>query len=84
MDPFNYNLKPCPFCGGRAGRIERRTYVTTGWQVQCTACRCATPPVWINSPVSFGDGVDESTRYTSDQAAQIAADKWNRRAEKCD
>lgn len=74
-------LKPCPFCGGRAEQIERRTYCTTGWQIQCTTCRCATPPTWIDLPVTFGRCVDESTRYTSARAAQIAADKWNGRAE---
>lgn len=75
-------LKPCPFCGGRAITIQKAIYVgITGWYVICTVCRIKTPLVLIDHPSFSYDGVlDESTRYTEKQAAKIAADMWNRRA----
>lgn len=76
-----HNLKPCPFCGSAAVELrECRVYVSTGWRVKCQTCKVATQGVYINTPVTRGDGtLDESTRYSSDQAAQIAVDIWNRR-----
>ncbi|MBR4855147.1 MAG: Lar family restriction alleviation protein [Bacteroidaceae bacterium] len=32
-------LKPCPFCGGEAQRLENRTF---GHYVSCTKCRART------------------------------------------
>lgn len=73
-------LKPCPFCGGVAELREVHAYLTEGWRVQCESCKNCTMPTWIDQPLMNGTGSpDESTRYTSDQAAQIAAEKWNRR-----
>lgn len=72
-------LKACPFCGGEAELRETRAYTTNGWRVACTKGCAASLPVWIDSPVSTGNGVDEATRYTSTQAAAVAVAKWNRR-----
>ena len=75
-------LKPCPFCGGTAELRDVRVYLATGWRIRCTGCGIGTIPVLIDHPHMTGKGSpDESTRYTSKQAAQIAADKWNRRIE---
>lgn len=76
-------LKPCPFCGAPAELRECRTYCTTGWQVRCVKCKVKTEGVYINLPATKpgvnGPFLDESTRYTSDQAADLAARTWNRR-----
>lgn len=76
-----YILKPCPCCGGSAMLKTVQSYVTKGWRVVCDKGCVTTMPVWIDAPLIRGDGLDESTRYTSAQAAQIAVEKWNRRAE---
>ena len=72
-------LKHCPFCGGQASLVECRSYVAKGWRVICTKCKIATGGVYIDRPLISGTGPIETTRYTSDQAAQIAVDTWNRR-----
>ena len=38
-------LKPCPFCGGKA---EFETYGGTACAVTCRKCRCGTPTVSLN------------------------------------
>lgn len=72
-------LKPCPFCGGKAGYIinsnyERRT--THGWQfgIKCTNCmtelRIVTVDLESNGRIAFAK--DDRKK---------AADMWNRRAD---
>lgn len=76
-------LKPCPCCGAAAQLREVRAYVYSGWQVKCIQCKLATPGFYINLPATkpgaCGPFLDETTRYTSDQAAELAARTWNRR-----
>lgn len=72
-------LKPCPFCGSNAQIKEARIYLDRGWKVQCNKCKIATLPVLIDHPILTSSGLDESTRYTSEQAKKIVADIWNRR-----
>ncbi len=73
-------LRPCPFCGGEAELKSANIYVDAGWFARCTMCRNRTMVVIVDHPSLRGTGeLDESTRYTSEQAAQIAAGKWNRR-----
>ena len=78
-----YRLRACPFCGGPAELVECRVYRATGWRVKCVKCKVSTEGVYINlpktKPGACGPFLDESTRYTSDQAAQIAVNTWNRR-----
>lgn len=55
-------------------------YISQGWRVRCTKCKIGTLPILINTPEHNSKGSpDESTRYTSEQAANVAVDKWNRR-----
>lgn len=77
---MNNDLKPCPFCGSTAELRAARSYVSDGWRVWCTKCRIGTTPVWIDHPLLTSKGLDESTRYTREQAAGIAVGMWNRRA----
>ncbi len=37
MDKRNYDLKPCPFCGGDA-RLTRTKDISQYWYVECSAC----------------------------------------------
>lgn len=80
---MEHKLRRCPFCGGAAELRECRVYRATGWRVKCTRCKVKTEGVYINLPATkpgvSGPFLDESTRYTSDQAAKIAVDTWNRR-----
>lgn len=78
----NPDLKPCPFCGGEAEMKMGNVYCDKCYFVKCTICRCKTQFVIIDHPnITYTGDLDESTRYTSVQAAKIAADLWNRRAD---
>lgn len=73
------DLKPCPFCGGEAERKLAYGYAE-GWYIKCNKCKIKTFPIFIDYPrVTYAGGNDESTRYTSEKAAKIAEDMWNRR-----
>ena len=74
------NLLPCPFCGGVAEIIENRIYLDTAIRVRCTNCKVVTKPVLINKPRATADGVDETTRYSRQQATVKSINLWNRRA----
>ena len=78
------DLKPCPFCNGAAEVIDTHVYLDAAIRIGCGKCRVITPAVLINHPAythkSNGE-LDESTRYTRDQAVAKAAQVWNRRVE---
>ena len=74
------DLKPCPFCNGAAEVIDTHVYLDAAIRIGCGKCRVITPAVLINHPAYKGEGLDESTRYTRDQAVAKAAQVWNRRA----
>lgn len=73
-------LKPCPFCGGEAIFKERHIYIDKGYVVECVQCGARTTVVLVDHPKFTADGLDESTRYTEEQAKEKAAEKWNVRA----
>lgn len=74
-------LKPCPFCGGEAEIAYGNIYISRVVSVRCTKCRAKTNFVWIDHPnMSYTGGLDESTRYTEQQAENRAIEAWNRRA----
>ena len=75
--PSSYQLKPCPFCGGKA-QLEGsfRAFVngetTRVALVKCTACQARSGRV----PLS-----DYGKSSHSVEANQKAIDMWNRRVE---
>lgn len=78
-------MEPCPCCGGASQLELVRMYNRWGWRVMCRECGVRTMTEAINWPCVRPSGVegvgnlDESTRYTSAQAAEIVISKWNRR-----
>lgn len=75
-------LLPCPFCGSEAKVADTTAYLDKAVVVRCSGCNCATKRVLIDHPMMNSNGLDESTRYTRDQAAEVAAKIWNRRVSK--
>lgn len=73
------DLNPCPCCGGQAIYKQVNLYMDTGWRVQCIKCKLKTMFELIDHPNFPANGLDESTRYTEEQAKQRVADVWNRR-----
>ena len=74
-------LKKCPFCGGEAEfKLHHHVYLDDARYVKCTCCSCKTASVFINYPkMGAGGKLDESTRYTAEQAEAKAAELWNAR-----
>lgn len=72
-------LKPCPFCGGEAELRDGNIYMTATKIITCKRCHVRTLPVQIDCPSMTDSGIDESTRYTAEQAEQKAIELWNRR-----
>lgn len=74
-------LKPCPFCGGRAELKPGKLYADDVVFVKCTKCHARTNFVWINHPsLDITTGMlKEGERYTEQQAKKKAIEAWNRR-----
>lgn len=72
-------IRNCPCCNGRAEVKHTKIYYTDAIRIRCTECQLTTSPVAINHPQIKATGLDETTRYTEQQAIQISIDKWNRR-----
>ena len=74
-------LKKCPFCGGEAEIKKTHVLLDEARRVRCTVCDASTSPVLINHPKMGGGGkLDESTRYTAEQAEEKVTELWNARA----
>ena len=63
------DLKPCPFCGGRAA--QGATSAVSGF-VFCTECNMATGKFW-DEPMT--DAAGQRKKWY-----EVAAEMWNRRA----
>ena len=73
------DMKTCPFCGGKAELRDGHIYMDETRVVVCTKCHARILPVFIDHPNFTANGLDERTRYTVEQAEQIACANWNRR-----
>lgn len=72
-------LKPCPFCGGVSELTDSNIYGSPIVFVRCAKCKARTTYMWIDHPRMKAAGLDESTRYTKEQAEAKAIEAWNRR-----
>lgn len=79
MRAIKAELEPCPFCGGKAVMLECKVFLDDGIMVMCSRCTARQAATLINHPRMTLDGLDESTRYTREQAIEKAASEWNRR-----
>lgn len=75
----NQELLSCPFCGGKAELKPVRVYSNDGWRVVCTGCKVRTLPVLVDWPSLRQGGLDETTRYTDEEARRLSVRTWNRR-----
>ena len=71
-------LKPCPFCGGKAEIKNGYVYYIKCVQAHCTECGAYMPKVPINHLI-YTKG--KSVRLTEEQAKMKTANEWNRRAD---
>ncbi|MBR3610028.1 MAG: Lar family restriction alleviation protein [Oscillospiraceae bacterium] len=74
-------LKKCPFCGGKASFKKERIWLEDGISIRCEKCHTKTKIVLIDHPAFSAkcNGLDESTRYTEEQAMEVVAKIWNER-----
>ena len=72
-------LKRCPCCGGEAEFRNARILLDKGIYVKCKDCGLRTEVIMVDHPVLKYGGLDESTRYTEEQAVEKSPEIWNRR-----
>lgn len=77
-----YELKPCPFCGGKAKFFVKTSIcrgITRGnlFGIYCTACNITTPKT--NYAVEFKLNDSGEIEVTQDERL-LAIEAWNRRA----
>lgn len=73
-------LARCPFCGDEAEVARTYIYMDEARVIRCKGCYARTATVLVNHPKMIGGRLDESTRYTADQAEEKAAEFWNKRS----
>lgn len=72
-------LKPCPFCGGRAELETGDTMLRWRAYIHCTKCGSIGRIVFEGNAVAF---VNTPSKYISkDDALEKAMSSWNQRAE---
>lgn len=76
------DIPDCPFCGGESKYKLFLFYGGRGIAVRCSKCLATSRVIKINCPKVTVNGVDESTRYTEQQAKEIARNLWSCRVEK--
>lgn len=70
-------LKPCPFCGGKAEIRRCKLYLDEAIQVHCTQCGTSQPKEIPNHRMySYG----EEMFLTEKMATEKMMSRWNRRA----
>lgn len=79
---MTYTLKACPFCGGEAKLVKKRSgyrdnpiAIMNSWTVECTSC-----DVDIGTFSSIIYENDEGSLVVEKSGPTNAVDAWNRRA----
>lgn len=76
------DLKPCPFCGGKADIKHGTIFMDETYMVRCETCFCMTNRFFVNNASLLPDGKpNPKTKYTALQAINKAVESWNRRAD---
>lgn len=73
-------LKPCPFCGGRAAIKPQRVYMDNGVTVHCTECNVHTKTTLYDCTYQFWHG-KRDVYITKETAERNVVELWNRRAD---
>ena len=73
-------LKPCPFCGGKAETHNQPLYTEMGVCVRCTKCNARSRFILYECKFQFYHG-EENVYITKERATNQAIEVWNRRAE---
>ena len=81
---MNNELEKCPCCGSAAEIVRGETFGVRRRSVRCTECGLETQKVFVDKPaitIKSYPHVDESTRYTEQEATRITVELWNRRVD---
>lgn len=74
------NIKPCPFCGGRALVIVWKEGEERTVRIECVECKCSTPGIIFRLPCSPLDHVREvGWQPGLEEAKRLAVEAWNMR-----
>lgn len=71
-------LKPCPFCGGKAELNKTKLYLCDAMQIHCKKCSVHTPKEVFNH-LYYSEG--EQIYITQTMAIERVVKRWNRRAD---
>jgi Lar family restriction alleviation protein len=73
-------LKPCPFCGGKAELKVNHVYMDEGVCVHCTECNVHTKTTLYDCTYQFYHG-EKNVFITRERAERDVTELWNRRAD---
>ena len=73
-------LKPWPWCGGKAEFKESRVYMDVGISVRCTECNLHTKVTLYDCIYQYFHG-EKNVLITKESAYREVAEAWNRRAD---
>lgn len=71
-------LKPCPFCGGKAEIRRCKVYLDEAMEVHCTECGTSQPKELTNHRMYTNGG---EIFMTEEMAIEKITSRWNRRAD---
>ena len=76
----NIELKPCPFCGGKAEIHYQPIYTDNGVCIRCTECKARSKFFPCDCKYMYYHG-EKDVFISKERATQDAINLWNRRAD---
>lgn len=73
-------LKPCPFCGGKAEIHYQPIYMDNGVCICCTECKARSKFFLCDCTYTYFHG-EKNVYISKEQATNKAIELWNRRAD---